>query len=164
MSYINCELKPSNTTEAPWLHERNAKRLGEMKDVGKWMLFCKKDRLDGIWEKAKGLYREDKLKGVSSMKCSTNFENPRASSQTDGIIILYCNYSKRTKHVMDTGKRILKQMQYADQDTIYYKTDVQTKKGTRNTGSKVNHSYKLDNPNCKSNCMITDTDDVLMVY
>ena len=47
---------------------------------------------------------------------------------------------------MNIGRKILEGLNYTEQKIIYYKTDTQTREGTVATGSKKNHTYKLDNP------------------
>ena len=46
---------------------------------------------------------------------------------------------------MNIGKKILEMFDYKEKEIIYYKTDLQTHKGTIATGSKKNHMYKLFN-------------------
>lgn len=114
-------------------------------DNGKWMLFYDKLLINEKWELAKRLFRNGKLNGVVSMKCSTAFINPRASSD-NSIIILYCINSSFEEDIMDIGTNILNMFDYRENLYIYYKTDLQTNEGTRATGSKKNHTYKLLNP------------------
>lgn len=39
------------------------------------------------------------------MKCSTAYENPRASTLEEGIIILYCNNSSNEETIINIGKK-----------------------------------------------------------
>ena len=48
------------------------------------------------WKLAKKLFRENRLEGIIGMKCSTSFQNPRASNSSDGII-----FRRRTKNNAD---------------------------------------------------------------
>ena len=157
----NNELLPSKISNTPWLYEEsNHPRLYEESkfldyfsdDTGKWMLFYDKKTLDDAWSLAKTLYREDKLKGVVSMKCSTNYKNSRASTQNDGVIILYCNNSSDEDTIMDIGKNILNTFKYTEKQTIFYKTASQTSEGTRATGCKTNSTYKLFNHLHNNSC------------
>uniref|UniRef100_A0A6C0EUP5 Uncharacterized protein n=1 Tax=viral metagenome TaxID=1070528 RepID=A0A6C0EUP5_9ZZZZ len=150
----NDELRPLDVFDDPWLYYNNHKYdIYSINNVGKWMLFYDKSLMNEAWIIAKKLYRENKLDGVFSMKCSTNYENPRASSKDD-IIILYCSNSSNEEQIMKNGKNILIMFDYKEQHTIYYKTDLQTLEGTKATGTKLNHAYKLFNPLYKSKCLI----------
>lgn len=140
---------PSNTFDYPWLCENNYD-TAYGNDVGKWMLFYEKPIMDVNWILAKEKYNENKLVGVISMKCSTNYVNPRASSGSSGVIILYCNSSTNEENIKNIGRNILTQLNYIHQKTIYYKTDLQTKNGTCATGNKINSSYSLGNNLYKS--------------
>ena len=149
---MNNEL-PSNTFDYPWLCENNYEiEYGD--DVGKWMLFYDKSTMDENWILAKNLYEKNKLVGVFSMKCSTNYINPRASSTSSGIIIFYCNTSINEENIKIIGKNLLIQMNYIEQKNIYYKTELQTKNGTCATGNKINSNYTLYNNLYKSVCLI----------
>ena len=86
--YINSDLLPLNIDEFPWLYE--SKNDIEREDVGKWMLFYDKSKINDAWIEATTLYRNDELDGVTSMKCSTSYNNPRANND-NSVIILYCN-------------------------------------------------------------------------
>jgi hypothetical protein len=120
---------------------------------GKWMLFYNKQSMNENWILAKKLYRENKLDGVVSMKCSTLYKNIRASPD-DHVIILYCNNSNDEEIIMNIGKKILVLFNYIESQTIYYKTDEQTMEGTIATGCIKNHTYKLLNPLYKRKCLI----------
>jgi len=146
------ELLPLEVNCSPWLYESNNEDI--MVDSGKWMLFYNKSLMNEAWKKAKKMYRENKLDGVISMKCSTLYENPRASTLEKGIIILYCNNSSNEKTIMNIGKNIIKMVDYKESTYIYYKTDFQTIEGTIATGRKQNHTYKLFNPLYKRKCLV----------
>ena len=133
---------PSNTFDYPWLVKNNYETAYD-DDVGKWMLFYDKSIMDENWIIAKELYDENKLVGVISMKCSTNYINDRASSNDNGIIIFYCNDSINEETIKSIGRNILTQMQYIEQKKIFYKTDLQTSSGTNATGNKINSCYSL---------------------
>jgi len=114
-------------------------------DVGKFMLFYNKNEINKKWKLAQQLYRENKLNNVTSMKCSTSFRNSRASNLNEGVIILYCNNSSDEEKINIIGKNILKIFNYEDRPYIYYKTDKQTKEGTRSTGNQKNYTYMIQN-------------------
>jgi|TARA_B110000208_G_scaffold50632_1_gene66615 hypothetical protein len=153
---MNSDLLPLDIDELPWLYE--SKNDLESYDVGKWMLFYDKSKINDAWQKTKTLYRNDELEGVMSMKCSTSFNNPRANNN-DSIIILYCNNSCDEETIMNTGKNMLKLFKYEENETIYYKTDEQTKEGTGATGSTKNHTYKIVNPYYKTVYLIDSDSD-----
>lgn len=139
------DLLPLDEHDSPWLYEfRNNSVKGV--DVGKWMLFYDKALINEAWILAKKLYKENRLDGVTSMKCSTSCENPRAKSILSKVIILYCSNSSDMEAIMNIGKKILETFECKEQKMIYYKTDLQTQEGTSATGNKKNHSYKLVNP------------------
>ena len=150
------DLSPLDIGDFPWLYER--KNDLKREDVGKWMLFYDKSKINDAWVKATTLYRNDELDGVTSMKCSTSYNNPRANDD-NSVIILYCNNSHDKETIMNTGKNILKLFEYEEKDSIYYKTDEQTKDGTVATGSKKNHTYKIINPYYKTPCLFNSDSD-----
>jgi len=145
MNFINTDLLPLDVSDWFWLYEENNNEGAKSIDTGKWMLFYNKSLMNEAWVLAKKLYRENKLDGVKSMKCSTACENPRASTLDEGIIILYCNNSSNEELIMNIGKKIIEMFDYKENQFIYYKTDLQTREGTIATGNKKNHTYKLFN-------------------
>lgn len=152
-NFINTDLLPLDVIDSPWLYENNNEGTKSV-DTGKWMLFYDKSLMNEAWFLAKKLYRENKLDGVISMKCSTAYENDRASTLEEGIIILYCNNSSNEETIMNIGKKIIEMFDYKEEKFIYYKTDLQTHKGTIATGSKKNHIYKFFNTLYKGKCLI----------
>jgi hypothetical protein len=159
--FLNTDLLPLEVVDSPWLYENKYNQyyisnlpievildeswLFDKDDIGKWMLFYPKPLLNNAWELTKTLYRKNELNGVLSMKCSTSYENPRASTTQNGIIILYCSNSSDEKTIMKIGENILQKLNYKEQQKIYYKTDVQTYEGTIATGCKKNSTYSLFN-------------------
>ena len=152
-NFINTNLLPLEVSDIPWLYENNNESVKSI-DTGKWMLFYDKSLMNEAWVLAKKLYRENKLDGVKSMKCSTVYENPRADTLDEGIIILYCNNSSNEETIMNIGKKIIEMFDYKEKQIIYYKTDLQTRDGTIATESKKNHSYKLFNTLYNEKCLI----------
>ncbi len=152
-AFTNSDLLPLEVSDSPWLFENNNKGLKSV-DTGKWMLFYDKSLMNEAWDIAKILYRENKIDGVKSMKCSTLFKNPRASTLDEGIIILFCNNSSNEETIMNIGRKIIDKFVYKEKPIIYYKTDLQTREGTFATGSKKNHTYKLVNPLYEGKCLI----------
>jgi hypothetical protein len=139
--FTNTDLLPLDV-DFPWLYESSG---GIHRDTGKWMLFYDKKSMNESWTLAKKLYRKGRLEGVVSMKCSTMYENARASG-SDGVIILYCSDSSNAESILSVGKRILEAFCYKGKEYIYYKTDAQTREGTRATGQLKNYTYRLFNP------------------
>ena len=138
--YTNGNLSPLDVVDSPWLYEKNMDV--EYRSDGKWMLFYEHNIFNEKWKLAICLFREQKLKNVVSMKCSTNSINERASSIDNGVIILYCNNSDDKSYIIDIGKNILKLFNHKEK--IYYKTDMQTMEGTKATGCAKNHKYYLE--------------------
>jgi hypothetical protein len=157
MKYLNSHFKPSEINDLPWLYEENHEIVQDLFDgdlnTGKWMLFYDRKYMDNKWLEINKLYRNKELDGVIKMKCSTFYDNPRASGKS-GVIILYCNNSDNEYRIKDIGKNIMKLLSY--NKTIYYKTDSQTRLGTIATGQTNNHLYKIDPQELYS---IIDSDD-----
>jgi hypothetical protein len=152
----NTDLLPLEVCDSPWLYEKNKNedvKIVDISDIGKWMLFYDKSLMNDVWCIAKNLYRENKLDGVESMKCSTAFESPRSTSDK-GVIILYCYDSSNEETIMNIGKKIIEIFNYKETQYIYYKTDLQTYDGSRSSGCKINHKYKLFNTLYKGKCLI----------
>ena len=135
--------EPMEINSTPWLEYGNIMTSDIC--VGKWMLYYNNEDMNLKWSYAKKLYSEKNLTGVISMKCSTNYKNPRASCLETVVIILYCSDSENEEYIINIGKIILNMFNYKNQKYIYYKTDGQTSQGTIATGEKVNHKYKLQN-------------------
>jgi hypothetical protein len=152
-NFINTDLLPLEVSDNPWLYENKNDGIKRV-DTGKWMLFYDKSLMNEAWALAKKLYRENKLEGITSMKCSTAYENPRASTFDEGIIILYCSNSSIEEIIMNIGKKMLEMFDYKEKQIIYYKTDLQTLEGTFATGSRKNYTYKLFNTLYKDKCLI----------
>ncbi|KAA0202497.1 hypothetical protein HAZT_HAZT008352 [Hyalella azteca] len=115
---------------------------------GKWILFVRIKSMFSMWTKSCNLYREGKLKGVTSLKASTAKDNPRKTAGDDnGVIIFHCGPSNDKKLMISYGKNIVKLLRYFnDKRHINYKTNEQSAKGTRATGNKDNFLYKLRVP------------------
>lgn len=136
------DLRPSETTDYYWIGDRVFREEDEKAvDIGKWMLFYPRDKIDGEWELAKNLYRSNKLEGVTHMKCSTAKKNPRASSD-NFVIILYCTNSGDSARILSIGRHIVQVFDY--KNPMYYKTNTQTQDGTRGTGQQYNHTYVIE--------------------
>lgn len=142
-------LTPTETTEDYWVyHGKSSLVSSELKDIGKWMLFYPKSNLDSKWAEFCSLYDENKLPGILSMKCSTSLKSSRSNNDSEGVIILYCNNSSNETEILNIGKRLVPYIQDYPSKTIYYKTDKQTRIGTKATGTITNHTYSItiENP------------------
>ena len=59
----------------------------------------------------------------------------RASGNSGGVLVLYCDRSSDRDHILGVGDAILWAFRYDESEYIFYKTDAQT-------GHVTNHSYK----------------------
>ncbi len=147
MEYCNINLDPISIDDYPWIYEENIiYEPTSRENIGKWMLFYPKNKLNKYWQRMRKKYNKNKLNGVISMKCSTNMYNPRSSDNNYGVIILYCNNSNNKDKIIEIGYKILKYAnykKYAKYSHIFYKTDEQTFSGTRSTGQNKNYNYKI---------------------
>ena len=143
--YTDNSILPSSA-DTYWLSH------GKFGDIhGKWMLFYDRLHIDKEWAKMKHLYNESKLGNVISMKCSGAKENPRASDKNSHVIIIYC--PDHENDIMSIGNSIVANLVDYSNTYIYYKSNIQTKEGTRATGQNVNHLYKIPTkPMCDTSC------------
>lgn len=132
---------PTEITDSYWVFHGESSI--EKNDVGKWMLFYPKTKLDSKWKEFCSLWDENKLSGILSMKCSTSLKSSRSSNDNEGVIILYCNNSFNKTKIMTIGKRIIPYIQDYPSNNIYYKTNTQTRVGTIATGATTNSTYKI---------------------
>ena len=147
-TYVNCHLNPVEVTDSPWLYEEKPDIAQRHPAAdGKWMQFYHKSQLNAMWNLAKTKYRADMLEGIHSMKVSTAYPNPRASSSTDGVIIFYCGPSADAERMVHYGNKLLEELPYrSSSGWMSYKSDEQTSEGTRATGQKKNYLYRLKCP------------------
>ncbi len=132
---------PTQIIDGYWIFHGNLNFISL--DVGKWMLFYHKSKLDNKWLEICNLFDNNKLLGVDFLKCSTSLYNPRSSDNNYGVIILYCSDSQNKEKIINIGNNIILYIQDYTNEYIYYKTDKQTTNRTYATGSKVNYLYKL---------------------
>lgn len=134
-------MEPSKEMDFHWImkstpHKRN---IGEYS--GKWLLFYDISDIDEKWMYI--VNNVDKFTGVHNMKCGTAKPNPRKqSSSNDIVIVLYC--SGDYEQIMETGRNILSCIADYPYKFIYFKTESQTHDGTRATGCKTNHTFKIE--------------------
>ena len=149
---------PTETFDDFWLFHSNPEiEESLVKDIdfnkqGKWMLFYDNGNLDEAWSKIKDLYDKRELTGISSMKVSTAAKNPRATSNSSGVIICYCGPFDNETAQMQYGQNLIDKMDYkygtqrcnnGRPPYIYYKPDEMTMTGTAATGQRKNYLYKL---------------------
>jgi len=141
----DAEKKPSEEKDDYWIIEHP--RDDNINVGGKWMLFYLNTAIDSAWVRAKRLFREGALTGISCMKVSTGRGNLRASCSSTKVIIFYCGPPHDEENVMKSGHNLLDMMKYRSSNPyIYYKSDEQTLQGTRSTGQTKNHLYRITIP------------------
>ena len=116
---------------------------------GKWMLFYPVSEIDEKWEMAKDLFDTGELRGVRGMKVSTAIYNPR-TTYDDGataVLIMYCGPWTDEPLMREIGRNLALKTKYESKTgCMFYKTDDQTRGGTRATGQTVNHVYQMRVP------------------
>jgi len=141
----DAEKKPSEEKDDFWIVEHP--REDNIDVGGKWMLFYLNSAIDSAWVRAKRLFREGSLTGISCMKVSTARGNPRATSSSTKVIIFYCGPPHDEENVLKYGHNLVDMMEYRSSNPyIYYKSDEQTLQGTRSTGQTKNHLYRITIP------------------
>jgi hypothetical protein len=146
--------KPTKVTIQPWLIEESLEIVDKFDNfncVGKWLLFFNKEELDSAWERVKELYNKGDFFGVYSVRVSTSFPNPKRdiSEEDMGVIMFLCTSSYREEYINEIGENIVELLNYSPPEGkhVYYKTDEQTKVGSRSTGQNKNYLYKLEMKN-----------------
>lgn len=135
-------IDPLSIDVLPWLIEMKPEFAPvSYTDVGKWLLFFELHDLAERWKQVKYFYHRGFLDGVFQIKCSTAQDNPRALEKTSGVIELCCCDSYEQDRIMAVGQNILELLDLGNR-TIYYKTDQQSREGTR-VNKDRNHIYKL---------------------
>ncbi|XP_018013056.1 uncharacterized protein LOC108670118 [Hyalella azteca] len=112
---------------------------------GKWMLFFLHEYMDDMWAKAVELYSAGELPGIVSIKTSTAAPNVRSGETEYGVIRFYCGPYDDRERVLQYGLKLIEKMQYFSNNFGFaaYKTDEQSKIGTKATGAKKNYLYRL---------------------
>jgi hypothetical protein len=136
---------PMSVHDRYWLWEHPAEETNTGGGVeAKWLLWYRKSELTQNWLRAISLFRDNKLNCVNCMKVSTARVNKRASSEDDGVIIMYTNADNKND-IIEIGRNIVQQMGAEDINStyIFYKTNEQTVAGTRATGQNRNYTYRI---------------------
>ncbi|XP_018013059.1 uncharacterized protein LOC108670121 [Hyalella azteca] len=111
---------------------------------GKWMLFFENESMNDMWAKAVELYSAGELPGVISIKASTAAHCARSSDPSCGAIRFKCGPHTDRELVLQYGQQLVKKMGYSDSfGFVAYKTDSQSKIGTKATGAIKNYLYRL---------------------
>ena len=126
------------------------------------MFFFPHRLLDNAWIDYSNKFEEGAFGDVISMKVSTMCNNSRARGNNHGVIILYCSESNKKDKILQCGRNIIKQTHYNWNRVVYYKTNLQTEKGTAATGIKKNWLYKLKIPNYIPMAMHTNITDPIV--
>eukprot|EP00057_Strongylocentrotus_purpuratus_P017440 XP_011671914.1 PREDICTED: uncharacterized protein LOC105441947 [Strongylocentrotus purpuratus] len=116
---------------------------------GKWMLFYPVSEIDEKWEMAKILFNTGELRGVRGMKVSTVMYNPRTTYNDDAmaVLIMYCGPWTDEPLMREIGRNLALKTKYENKrGSMLYKSDDQTRGGTRATGQAVNHVYQMQVP------------------
>lgn len=156
---INSDLKPSEVSNHGWIYCVDediylANNTDNDPDLsGKWMMFFKKgEEMDSKWKQACELYRQGKLPGIRSMKVSTCMHDPvRTSDTTNGVICFYCGPADDETRLKTYGRNLLEKISY-NSKFLRYKSDKQTRQGTRATGQKVNSMYSIQVSDVNASC------------
>ena len=138
-------LLPLDVYNSPWL--RFYKKLSEksIKICGKWALyFNDKSVMNEVWKVAIKSIMEDKLYGVQSLECSTNYVGQSGGLCSIGMLIFVCDVSPNEEIIMNVGKNILEIFNYDERQSIYYKSSQSILTKPTIPTSK-NYTYKLDN-------------------
>lgn len=136
--------KPSEEYNKCWIFAKSKDIKLDMSKIGKWMLFVYKVKIDEFWSNITKLYNDGKLEGIYNMKVSTRKMNPRSNSNINHVICCYCGPYDDKDAIMKIGTNLVKVTGYNMAKKIYYKSDVQTKLGTRKTRRQKNHLYELE--------------------
>ena len=139
MSALN-EDKPSTSPDFWVYYDGLDESRYSVNPEGKWMLFYPKEELDVRWVDACSHFDANRFPCVCAMKVSTLRPNPRASDPNKGVIILYTPYMSEHEQ-KQVGYAIVSSMGY--EERMYYKTDNQTRHGTKATGQTRNHTYSV---------------------
>lgn len=135
-------LNPSQVTSHYWLYANNPKdkRVIDPNLTGKFMLFIDKNELDEKWKVVKKA-TEDGFFSYNS-KCSTAKENPNAIDTNKGLICIYTASIYDMEEIKRVERAIRKIINH--DDTLYYKSDIQTMTEITNDKLKLTYLYKFE--------------------
>lgn len=147
--YRNKDVNPTEVESYPWLIEMDdvIYKQYDMENVGKWLLFYPKSKINEMWQYIRELYNNYQLDGVAYVKVSTNYKSERASSDQIAVIAFYCDNSDDKETILQIGRDIAHICHYTDSyGFMYYKTEKQSVIGTSSLGCKKNHKYTIAVP------------------
>ena len=100
--------------------------------------------MNEVWKVAIKSLIEDKLYGVQSLECSTNYVGQSGGLCSIGMLIFDCDVSPNEEIIMNVGKNILEIFNYDERESIYFKSrqSILTKP---TIPTSKNYTYKLDN-------------------
>jgi hypothetical protein len=101
--------------------------------------------MNEVWKVAIKSLIEDKLYGVQSLECSTNYVGQSGGLCSIGMLIFVCDVSPNEDNeeiIMNVGKNILDIFNYDERQSIYYKSKQLS--GTT-IPTSTNYTYKLNN-------------------
>lgn len=136
----DCTLNPTETTskQVAWLWGKNNKYDEETQidftKIGKWMLFRNKIKVDETWRQVKEGIREGHLWHAKVSTCNSSYTH---------VIIIYT----KDHNDVDDVIRVLDYLEgggLAGNETIRYKTDLQTYAGVYSGGSQKPWIYSSD--------------------
>lgn len=128
MSIIN----PLNIKSGYWIYEKYDEK--PLYKSGKWIMYFNKEVLFNKWKRAVTLFRRKQLKGIKSMKCSTNIKKENTKS-----IVFFCEKSDKKENIMKIGKELMDKMEYSK--TMYYTTDKQNLMGIKGYLYKIECNF-----------------------
>ena len=111
---------PMNINNKEWLDVKNNNPATNPKNIGKWMLFFGKHEMNEKWLLATELFKQNILKDVISICCTTNANRYFTDS---GAIFLQCVNSQDESYIKEIGKNILDAFDLLDVKSINYKSN-----------------------------------------
>lgn len=137
----DCSLRPSEVlkSEWPWLYAENNKYERSSinsRNVGKWMLFISKDRINAVWDKIKIAIANGDLWSTKVSTSGTDYP-------THAIMVYTKDYTD-LKDVISVLDYLESSNLKSANETIFYKTDQQTGKGIYSGGIQRSWMYASD--------------------
>lgn len=123
--------------------------VGLQRAFGKWIVFCFKRQMDAVWELLHPLMDHLTQCGEAlCMRASTGRPNPYAQHSDIGVIMIFTEYKKceqtTRKIILDVGEALRKTLsattQFSPYSRIFYKTQDQSRQGSRMTGRLQNNT------------------------
>jgi hypothetical protein len=112
----------------------------ELPLAGKWMVWGEVSDLDDLWQRAVEGLQLGGIEEINGMKCSTARGGPRASPDGKRAMIFY-NHTGDKASILRAGLSLRQHLGLTE--TLFFKTEVQTRGGTAATGQKRNYTFRL---------------------